>query len=192
MIDYYQAIQQVVNYIIENELTKVCKVEVSNTRKIKALMTMLCASEPYEVDITRMSAQSGLKRETILNYLNFMDKAKLIQLLYCDKVNVKRLQKPDKIYIDNPNMLYAWATTPVKIGNVRETFVVNQLTAKHNVEYSKTQGDFLVDRKFTIEVGGEDKDFRQIKGVPDSYVLADNIETAFGHKLPIWTIGFLY
>ena len=192
MIDYYQAIQQVVNYIIENELTKVCKVEVSNTRKIKALMTMLCASEPYEVDITRMSAQSGLKRETILNYLNFMDKAKLIQLLYCDKVNVKRLQKPDKIYIDNPNMLYAWATTPVKIGNVRETFVVNQLTAKHNVEYSKTQGDFLVDRKFTIEVGGEDKDFRQIKGVSDSYVLADNIETAFGHKLPIWTIGFLY
>lgn len=192
MIDYYQAIQQVVNYIIENELTKVCKVEISNTRKIKALMTMLCASEPYEVDITRMSAQSGLKRETILNYLNFMDKAKLIQLLYCDKVNVKRLQKPDKIYIDNPNMLYAWATTPVKIGNVRETFVVNQLTAKHNVEYSKTQGDFLVDRKFTIEVGGEDKDFRQIKGVSDSYVLADNIETAFGHKLPIWTIGFLY
>lgn len=60
------------------------------------------------------------------------------------------------------------------------------------MEYSKTQGDFLVDRKFTIEVGGEDKDIRQIKGVPDSYVLADNIETAFGHKLPIWTIGFLY
>ena len=128
MIDYYQAIQQVVNYIIENELTKVCKAEVSNTRKIKALMTMLCASEPYEVDITRMSAQSGLKRETILNYLKFMDKAKLVQLLYCDKVNVKRLQKPDKIYIDNPNMLYAWATTPVKIGNVRETLTYWQTT----------------------------------------------------------------
>ena len=191
-IDYYQAIQQVVNNTIDNELTRVCKVDVDNTRKIKALMTMLCASEPFEVDITRMSVQSGLKRETILNYLTYMANAKLLQLLYCDKVNVKRLQKPDKIYIDNPNMLHAWATTPVQIGTVRETFVVNQLTTKHNVEFGKKRGDFLVDRKFTIEVGGEDKGFRQIKDIPDSYVLADNLETAVGRKLPIWAVGFLY
>lgn len=191
-IDYYQAIQQVVNHTIDNELTKICKVDAANTRKIKALLTMLCASEPYEVDISKMSVQSGLKRETVLNYLSFMGKAKLLQLLYCDKVNVKRLQKPDKIYIDNPNMLHAWATTPVQIGTVRETFVVNQLTSKHNVEFGKKHGDFLVDRKYTIEVGGEDKDFRQIKDIPNSYVLADNLETALGNKLPIWIIGFLY
>ena len=191
-IDYYQAIQQVVNHTIDNELIKTCKVEPANTRKIKSLMTMLCASEPYEVDITKMSVQSGLKRETVLNYLGFMGKAKLLQLLYCDKVNVKRLQKPDKIYIDNPNMLYAWATTPVLIGTVRETFVVNQLAVKHNVEFGKQKGDFLIDRKYTIKVGGEDKDFRQIKDVPDSFVLADNMETAVGNKLPIWIVGFTY
>ena len=191
-IDYYQAIEQVVNQTIDNEMTKICKVEPSNTRKIKALLTMLCASEPFEVDITKMSVQSGLKRETILNYLGYMEKAKLVQLLYCDMVNVKRLQKPDKIYIDNPNMLHAWATTPVHIGTVRETIVANQLAAKHNVEYGKKQGDFVVDQKYTIEVGGEDKDFRQIKDVPNSYVLADNLETAIGNKLPIWVVGFLY
>ena len=191
-IDYYQAIEQVVNQTIDDEMTKICKVEPSNTRKIKALMTMLCASEPYEVDITKMSVQSGLKRETILNYLGYMENAKLVQLLYCDLINVKRLQKPDKIYIDNPNMLYAWATTPVHIGTVRETIVVNQLAAKHKVEYSKKKGDFVVDQKYTIEVGGEDKDFRQIKDIPNSYVLADNIETAVGNKLPIWVVGFLY
>ena len=191
-IDYYQAIQQVVNHTIDNELTKICHVEPSNTRKIKALLTMLCASQPYQVDITKMSVQSGLKRETILNYLGFMEKAKLVQLLYCDMVNVKRLQKPDKIYVDNPNMLHAWTTTPVHIGTLRETFVANQLATKHNVEYGKKHGDFLVDRKYTIEVGGEDKDFRQIKDIPNSFVLADNLETALGHKLPIWAVGFLY
>ena len=191
-IDYYVAIQQVVNNIIDDELPRICNVDVANTRKIKSLMTMLCASEPFQVDISKMSVQSGLKRDTVVAYLNYMGKAKLLQLLYSDLMNVKRLQKPDKIYIDNPNMLYAWTTNPVKIGTVRETFVVNQLAAKHKVEFMKKQGDFLVDSKYTIEVGGEDKDFSQVANVPDSYILADNIETAIGHKLPIWSIGFLY
>lgn len=190
--DYYIAIQQVVNHTIDDELTKICKVDVGNTRKIKALMTMLCASEPYQVDISKLSVQSGLKRETVLAYLNYMDKAKLLRLLYCDLVNAKRMQKPDKIYIDNPNMLYAWATTPVRIGTARETFVANQLSAKHQVEFGKKHGDFKIDGTYTIEVGGEDKDFSQIANLPNSYILADNMETAIGHKLPIWVVGFLY
>ncbi len=190
--DYYIAIQQVVNHTIDDELTKICKVDVGNTRKIKALMTMLCASEPYQLDISKLSVQSGLKRETVVAYLNYMDKAKLLRLLYCDLVNAKRMQKPDKIYIDNPNMLYAWATTPVRIGTARETFVANQLSAKHQVEFGKKQGDFKIDGTYTIEVGGEDKDFSQIANMPNSYVLADNMETAIGHKLPIWSVGFLY
>lgn len=85
-----------------------------------------------------------------------------------------------------------WDITPVKIGTARETFVVNQLAAKHVVEFGKQQGDFKIDGKYTIEVGGEDKDFSQIANVPNSYVLADNLETAIGHKLPIWVVGFLY
>ena len=190
--DYYIAVQQVVNHTIDDELTKICKVDVGNTRKIKALMTMLCASEPYQLDISKLSVQSGLKRETVVAYLNYMDKAKLLHLLYCDLVNAKRMQKPDKIYIDNPNMLYAWATTPVRIGTARETFVANQLSAKHQVEFSKKHGDFKIDGTYTIEVGGEDKSFSQIANLPNSYVLADNMETAIGHKLPIWIVGFLY
>ena len=190
--DYYLAIQQVVNHTIDDELTKICKVDVGNTRKIKALMTMLCASEPYQLDISKLSVQSGLKRETVVAYLNYMDKAKLLHLLYCDLVNAKRMQKPDKIYIDNSNMLYAWATTPVRIGTARETFVVNQLSAKHQVEFGKKKGDFKIDGIYTIEVRGEDKDSRQIANLPNSYILADNIETAIGHKLPIWVVGFLY
>lgn len=191
-IDYYSAIQQVVNHTIDVELPKICKVDVANTRKIKSLLTMLCATEPFQVDISKMSIQSGLKRETVLTYLNYMSKAKLIQLLYSDMVNIKRLQKPDKIYIDNPNMLYAWSTTPVKIGTIREIFAVNQLASTHNVEFGKRNGDFRVDGKYTFEIGGEDKNFSQIANIPNSYILSDNMETAIGHKLPIWAIGFLY
>lgn len=192
MVDYYAAIEQVVSRVIDDELPRICRVELSNTRKIKALLTVLANSEPYEVDITRFSIQSGLKRDTVVAYLNYMHKAKLLNLLYCDVKNVKRMQKPDKIYLDNPNMLYAYGDTNVHIGTVRETYVVNQLCAAHTVEFMKKQGDFLVDNRYLLEVGGEGKDFTQIASVPDSYVLSDNIETAIGNKLPIWLIGFLY
>lgn len=191
-IDYYITIQQVVNRVIDDELPRICKINIGNTRRLKSLLTILCASVPFQVDITKLSTLSGLKRDTILAYLSHLDKAKLIHLLYSDLKNVKRMQKPDKIYIDNTNLLYAWASTPIQIGTARETFVANQLAVKHNLEYRKKDGDFLVDNQYVFEVGGEDKDFTQIANIPNSYILSDNLETAIGNKLPIWAIGFDY
>lgn len=190
--DYHIAIQQVVNKIIDIELPRICGVDLNNTRKIKSLLTILCASVPFQVDITKLATQSGLKRDTIINYLSYLDKAKLIRLLYSDLKNIKRMQKPDKIYIDNTNLLNAWATAPIQIGTIRETFVANQLSVNHVVEFRKTDGDFLVDSKYTFEVGGDDKDFQQIANVTDSFILADDMETAIGKKLPIWVVGFDY
>lgn len=190
--DYHIAIQQVVNKIIDIELPRICGVDLNNTRKIKSLLTILCASVPFQVDITKLATQSGLKRDTIINYLSYLDKAKLIRLLYSDLKNIKRMQKPDKIYIDNTNLLNAWATAPIQIGTIRETFVANQLSVNHVIEFRKTNGDFLVDSKYTFEVGGDDKDFQQIANVADSFILADDMETAIGKKLPIWVVGFDY
>lgn len=100
--------------------------------------------------------------------------------------------KPDKIYLQNPNLLYAIASAPVQIGTARETFVVNQLSVNHNVEYGKTKGDFIVDHTYTFEVGGADKTFKQIADLPDSFILADNMEFASGKKLPLWIVGLTY
>ena len=191
-IDYYSAIEQVTYKIIDDEMPRICGVEVANTRKIKALMNVLAVTEPFEVDIKKLSVQTSLKRETILGYLNYMQRAKLLNLLYCDSTNIKKLQKPDKIYIENTNLLYTLANNPIKQGTIRETFAVNQLAYKHLVEYKKSNGDFLIDGKYTIEVGGSSKDYMQIANVADSYILADDIETPIGHKLPLWLIGFLY
>lgn len=102
------------------------------------------------------------------------------------------MQKPDKIYLQNPNLLYAIASAPVQIGTARETFVVNQLSVNHNVEYGKTKGDFIVDHAYTFEVGGADKTFKQIADLPDSFILADNMEFATGKKLPLWIVGLTY
>ena len=191
-IEYYALVSNVVRYIIEEELPRICKVELANTRKIRALMNIIASSEPYEVDITRMSIQSGLQRPTILAYLKYLSDARLIIPLYSDLANVKKLQKPDKIYIEDSNILFALTSRPVKEGTLRETFAINHLSVGHNVEYGKQHGDFVVDGKYTFEVGGASKNFKQIADIPNSFILADDIDYPYGNKLPLWLIGFLY
>ena len=190
--NYATLIEQVVNYVIETELPQCYGVDMAMVRKIKALMSIVSSSIPYEVDATKLSGVIGVHRTTVVNYLYMLDKAKLINMLFAEAKTIKKLQKPEKIYIENPNMLYALAEGNVEIGTARETFCINQLRVHHNVEYSKKQGDFRVDGKYTFEIGGQSKGFGQVAGVPDSYVLADGIETPFGRKLPLWIIGFLY
>ena len=127
-----------------------------------------------------------------INLLYMLDKASLIKMIFEESKTIKKLQKPDKLYIENTNTLHAISSHSVDIGTVRETFCVNQLSHNHEVEYSKQKGDFLIDRKYTVEVGGRNKGFTQISGVENSFILADDIESPFGRKLPLWTMGFLY
>lgn len=191
-IDYYALIEQIENYVIDVELPQQRKVNPINCRKIKALLNVISQMVPFDVDISKLATISQLQRNTVIEYLNHLADAKLINLLYSDLMTLKKMQKPDKIYLENPNMLYALATTPVNIGTARECFVVNQLSYSHTIEYGKNQGDFKVDGKWVFEVGGENKNFDQIANIPNSYILADNIESAHGNKLPLWIMGFLY
>jgi len=191
-IDYYALIEQTVNYVVDVELPQQRRVNPANCRKIKALLNVLSQLVPYDVDISKLASSIGLQRNTVIEYLNHLKDAKLLHLLYSDLVSVKKMQKPDKIFLENPNLLYALATTPVKIGTARECFVVNQLNHAHKVEYGKAQGDFKVNGVWTFEVGGENKSFSQIAGLPNSFVLADDIESPRGNKLPLWLLGFLY
>lgn len=191
-IDYHVLIEQTVNYVIDVELPQLKNVNPSNCRKIKALLCVLSQQVPFDVDVSKLATMTELQRNTVLEYLNHMKSAKLLNLLFSDLLSVKKMQKPDKIYLENPNLLYALATAPVQIGTARECFAVNQLGYAHTVEYGKTQGDFKVDGKWTFEVGGEKKRFDQIADLPNSFVLADGIEMPHGKKLPLWMIGFLY
>lgn len=191
-IDYYALIEQIVNYIVDVELPQQRGVNPANCRRIKAMLNVLAQQVPYEVDISKMASVLGIQRNTVIEYLKHLADAKLIHLIYSDLISVKKMQKPDKIYLENPNLMYALSTAPIKIGTVRECFVVNQLSHAHVVEYGKKQGDFKVDSKWTFEVGGENKSFEQVSDVPDAFVLSDDIEDPRGKKIPLWMLGFLY
>ncbi len=189
--EYFSRIENVISFIIDQEMTLFCGVDPAYTRKLKAMLTFLSENIPYEVNIAKLASYLELNKTTVLNYLTGMHKAELIHLLYAENKSVTKMQKPDKIYIHNTNMLCALSSEQ-NIGTMRECFVVNQLSKDHIVEYGKTLGDFKVDGRITFEVGGKDKTFDQIADVPNSYILADNIEFPIGKKLPIWLIGFIY
>jgi hypothetical protein len=190
-LEYYSRIENVANFIIEQEMTEFCGVDSAYTRKLKAMLLFLAGNLPYEVNISKLASYLELNKNTVLSYLSAMKKAELLHLIYTDNKSVTKMQKPDKIYIHNTNMLYAF-TEQCQIGTVRECFVVNQLSALHTVEYGKNTGDFKIDGNITFEVGGEKKSFDQIADVPDSYILADNMEYPVGKKLPIWIVGLTY
>ena len=189
--EYYSRIENVVSFIIDQEMTQYCGVDPAYTRKLKAMMLFLTNNLPYDVNIAKLSLYLEINKTTVLSYLSSMQKAELLHLLYADNKSVTKMQKPDKIYVHNPNMLCALGSRQ-NIGTLRECFVVNQLSAGHMVEYGKKRGDFLVDGIITFEVGGQDKTFDQIANIPNSYILADSMEFPVGKKLPLWIVGLLY
>ena len=192
--EYYAKVENVINYIVDVELTAYRKLEVGNTRSVKALLGVISQMTPYEVDISKLSKATGIARVTTLRYLKHLEEANLINRLFMGLNSITDLQKPDKIYLDNTNLLYTLSTQVPEIGTVRETFFANQLkSAKHILEDDGYQkGDFRVDGDIVVEVGGADKGFSQLAGQENAFVAADDIESATKNKIPLWAFGFLY
>lgn len=190
-IDYLTQVQKVVNLILEIELPQLGGVDIANVRKLRSLLAVVSTGAPFVVDVSKMAQTAELNRNTIVSYLSHLGRAKLLNLLYSDTQNIRRMQKPDKIYMENCNLLHALSLAQVEAGTERETFFANQLSSRHTLEYAK-RGDFCIDRKWTVEVGGQSKDGKQIAGIANAFIASDDIEYALGNKIPLWLFGFLY
>jgi hypothetical protein len=153
---YYQRLEEVVNMILEIELPALRGVESSYIPKVKQLLLVLAESVPFIPNISKLSERIGITRVGLLNYLRALRDAGLITNLNKNSSGISRLQKPDKIFLENTNMMFAIAPNNTNKGNLRETFFVNQLSYKYRVQVSE-QGDFLVDGKYTFEIGGKIK-----------------------------------
>ncbi len=191
---YPVQVENVVNYIIDNELPAYRSVDVGNTRKLKALLRILAQLVPYELDISKLSRATSMERPTVMKYLRNLEESKLICRLFQNLDTISDLQKPDKILLENPNLLYVLSDRTPEIGTVRESFFCNQLISSgHKVEYGGLKnGDFKIDGEIIVEVGGADKDYGQIKGEKNAYIAADDIESAIFRKIPLWAFGCLY
>ena len=187
---YYESLLNTINLSIDVDLTSLGLVEQKYTYKLKKLLEVVCQSEPFEVNYTKIAALAEISRAKLYDYIAYLNDARLINMVDEQSRGLSKLVKPAKIYMNNTNLIYAYGDD-CKAGTIRETFFANQLRVKHRLNIPK-QGDFIVDDKFIFEVGGKNKGFEQIKDISNSYIAADEIEAGSGNKIPLWLFGLLY
>ena len=189
--DFYNRLKQVTNHVLDRDLPSVEKIDFKAVQGLRKLLSILAEIVPYKPNILKLSKQVEVSRETLLKYLYLLSRADLLMLLRSDTFGISRMNKPEKVYLNNPNLMFALSDTSVNSGTLRETFMCNQLTEGHTAMYTN-KGDFMVDNKYTIEVGGKGKNNKQIEGIDNAFIAADNIEFAYLNKIPLWLFGFLY
>jgi len=189
----------IINQIVEIDLPYVTNINFNQIDKILKLLYLISVSVPFKPNISDLSANTGISRPTMLEYINYLEKASLLTSVNQKAKGYSILSKPDKLFMHNTNLIQAISQNS-NIGNLRETFFVNQVKSAY-INKAKliddslllsSNGDFLIDNKFIVEVGGKNKSFNQIKDMKNSFVVADEIEVGFGNKIPLWLFGFLY
>ncbi|MFO7862546.1 MAG: AAA family ATPase [Salinivirgaceae bacterium] len=187
---FYSKLKDVVNIIIENDLPAVENISYETTYKLKKLLMIISDSVPFKINVTALSKKLNTSRDMLLRYIYLLSVSGLISTLSRQGKSTSVLRKPDKIYVNNTTLMHSLNENP-NPGTLRETFFLNQLSARHQVTYPK-RGDFLVDEKYLFEVGGKNKTNEQIQDVDNAYIAADDIEYGFRNKIPLWMFGFLY
>lgn len=188
---YISRLKTIISVIIETDIPSVTDIPFDTSVKLKKLLAVIAGSVPFTPNLTKTGTDLHISdQRTLLKYLNYLDKAELITLLTQEAKGNQLLRKPDKIYINNTNLLNCFSVKP-EVGTVRETFFLNQ-TSVDNVLTLPSNGDFMLNQQWIFEVGGKNKANNQIKGLENSYLALDSIETGYGNVIPLWVFGFLY
>ncbi len=187
---YCIKLEETINTVIESDLPIIFNIEPSNIYKLKQLTAYICSAKPYELNLTALAQKIGINRKTLYQYIHYLSLGNIFSRLEAKGKGDNVFSKPAKLYLNNPNLNNCYCQQS-EVGTIREEFFLNMLTHNHKLLYPKA-GDFLVDESFIFEIGGKDKSFKQIKDIENSFVVADDIESGFGNKIPLYLFGFLY
>lgn len=189
--DYGEKLKGVVTKTLETDIPEYANMNVSTGRKLKKLMAVIAESVPFKPNMVTLAEVLSISRNNVADYLLYIEEAGLITQLRDQTGGVRSLGKVDKVYLENTNLIYALTKKEkVEIGNVRETFFMNQLRVVDEPVTSPVS-DFLVGER-TFEVGGRNKKQKQIKDVENAFVVKDDIEYGGLNIIPLWQFGLLY
>ena len=183
-------LMQVVVQTMESDIPLYLNTNVSVGRKLKQLLMVVAESVPFKPVMQKLADVTGINRNYIQDYLMYMERAGMIAQLRDAVGGIRGLGKIEKVYLDNTNLIYVLAPKRADIGNILETFFMNQMRVIGDVMCSPVS-DFLVD-DMTFEIGGRKKGQKQISEVSNGYVVKDDIETGYANVLPLWAFGLLY
>lgn len=191
---FYMTLEQNIHTTLESDLPAIHQsLNGSSIRKIEKLLSIIASLVPFTPDMKHLKNLIGIGDErTLKTYLKCLEDAGVILSVTKSGKGLREMEKPEKIYLNNPNLYHALSLNrDPDIGAIRETFFVNMLRTAHSVSVP-SKGDFLVDDSLTFEVGGRNKAATQIKEVGNAWLALDNIETGHGRRIPLWLFGFIY
>jgi predicted AAA+ superfamily ATPase len=187
---FHQKLSEVLLTVLEVDIPQYAAIPVSNSILLKKLLAVISNSVPFKPNMNALSERTGISLNTMKNYLKLLHDAQLLQLLYVENKGINSLGKPEKIFLNNPNLMFNLVNDANK-GNVRETFFLNQVQYKH-AAFASENADFKVASGYEFELGGRNKKQHQIKGLQNAYLVKDDIEIGADKNIPLWLFGFLY
>lgn len=183
-------INQIVQQTIESDLAQYADLKPATARKLQQLLMVVATLVPFKPNYENLATEIGISKNNVADYLTYLEKSGLLTLLRDDTAGLRLLGKIEKVYLDNPNLMYALATDMPNIGNVRETFFLNQMRVNNSVMGSRVS-DFTI-RQYTFEVGGKKKGRQQIENVENGIIVKDDIEAGHANIIPLWYFGMNY
>lgn len=183
-------LDQVISQTLEVDIPQFAGMTFATGQKLKQLMAIVSTLAPFKPNATQLASQISISRNSLEDYLGYMEKAGMVARLRQLPKGLGALGKVEKVYLDNTNILYNLSSGREDIGSVRETFFLNQVRRVHEV-YASPAADFLVDG-MTFEVGGKGKTGKQVKGLDSAYIVKDDIEYGYRNVVPLWAFGLLY
>jgi len=188
---FHQRLSEIILTILEVDIPQFEQIQTSHLVYLKKLLKIVSNSVPFKPNMSALSERTGISLNTMKNYFSYLNNARLLMLLYVKNEGINSLNKPEKLYLENSNLMFNLLDQTPNIGNIRETFFLNQIEKLYSVNASK-QADFVVNNKYTFEIGGKNKTQRQIQNIENSYIVKDNIEIGSDNIIPLWLFGFLY
>jgi len=188
---YIQKLLVATMQVLSVDLPSIYAIEHDKINSLKKMLIMLCKSEPFDINISKLCGAVELNQKTLYKYLGILQAAGLIHILGAKSSGISIISKPEKLYLDNTNLFNIFCDTP-KDGTIRETFFASALSYSHSLNYPKDGGDFIIDDLYTFEVGGRGKTKKQIKDIDNSFIVSADIEVGATNKIPLWLFGFIY
>jgi predicted AAA+ superfamily ATPase len=181
---------QIIIQTLEADIPQYANMSIATSRKLKRLLSIISESVPFKPNLSKIAEMISVSRNSLDDYFSYMEKAGLISQLRNETGGIRSLGKVDKVYLDNTNLIFSLAGEKSNVGNIRETFFLNQMRVRNEVVSSKN-ADFVI-KDYTFEVGGKNKQQKQLEKDGKSYIVKDDIEFGYMNIIPLWSLGMNY
>jgi len=187
---FHQKLHETIQVTLEVDIPQFESIPTSHIILLKRLLQVISGSVPFKPNMNAISQRTGISLNTLKKYLNFLSEAGLVTRLMHPGKGINNLNKPEKVFLGNTNLMYSLAPENTETGNIRETFFISQMY--NQTVHAAPRADFQVNGKYLVEIGGKNKAQHQIQGQPNGFIIKDQIETGYENVIPLWLFGFLF